>query len=148
MRTNPCAAFAASLLVAACAPETAPSSEPKGEPEFVGSSACANCHEKEFRDWQGSHHELAMQVADESTILGDFSDAEFDYYGKKTRFTMRNNEYFVRTENADGEEQDFRVAYTFGLTPLQQYLLKFPGGRMQALPFSWDSRPDDDGGQR
>ena len=89
-----------------------------------------------------------MQVADESTVLGDFSDSEFDYYGKKTQFTTRNNEYFVRTENADGVDQDFRVTYTFGITPLQQYLVEFPGGRMQALPYTWDSRPADEGGQR
>jgi tetratricopeptide (TPR) repeat protein len=114
----------------------------------VGSVACANCHEAEYKDWQGSHHELAMQVANASTVLGDFSDTEFDYYGKKTHFTTRDHEYFVRTENALGEEQDFRVAYTFGITPLQQYLVEFPGGRMQALPFAWDSRDEIDGGQR
>jgi len=89
-----------------------------------------------------------MQVADESTVLGDFSDSAFDYYGKKTYFTTRDNEYFVRTENADGVDQDFRVAYAFGITPLQQYLVEFPGGRMQALPYTWDSRPTEEGGQR
>ncbi|MCP5092172.1 MAG: ammonia-forming cytochrome c nitrite reductase subunit c552, partial [Gammaproteobacteria bacterium] len=106
------------------------------------------CHEAEHRDWQGSHHELAMQIADESTVLGDFAGAEFDYYGIKTRFETRGDEYFVRTENADGEEQDFRVAYAFGVTPLQQYLVEFPGGRMQSLPYAWDSRAGEDGGQR
>ncbi|MCP5093181.1 MAG: tetratricopeptide repeat protein, partial [Gammaproteobacteria bacterium] len=43
---------------------------------------------------------------------------------------------------------DFRVAYAFGVTPLQQYLVEFPGGRMQALPYAWDSRAGEDGGQR
>lgn len=148
MKLNPCVALAACLIATACSPESAPPPGEKKPPEFVGSSACALCHEKEFRDWRGSHHELAMQIADESTVLGDFSDAEFDYYGKKTQFTTRDNGYFVRTENADGKEQDFRVAYAFGVTPLQQYLVEFPGGRMQALPYAWDSRAGEDGGQR
>ncbi|MCP4301953.1 MAG: tetratricopeptide repeat protein [Gammaproteobacteria bacterium] len=148
MRFSAYVASAAALLVAACTTESEPPPVETGPAEFIGSVECADCHESEHRDWQGSHHELAMQVANESTVLGDFSDAEFDYYGKKTQFTTRNDEYFVRTENADGEEQDFRVAYTFGVTPLQQYLVEFPGGRMQALPYAWDSRDDVDGGQR
>src|SRR5262249_39015542 len=35
-----------------------------------------------------------------------------------------------------------------GVYPLQQYLTAFPGGRYQVLPFGWDSRPKDQGGQR
>ena len=30
--------------------------------------------------------------------------------------------------------QDYEIAYTFGVYPLQQYLIAFPGGRYQALP--------------
>jgi len=41
-----------------------------------------------------------------------------------------------------------RVAYTFGVDPLQQYLVERSGGRMQALPVAWDARPREDGGQR
>lgn len=148
MRFQSCVALAAIFVIAACSTETDSPPMESGPAEYVGSAACANCHDSEYTDWQGSHHELAMQVANKSTVLGDFSGAEFGYFGKKTRFTTRNNGYFVRTENADGEEQDFRVAYTFGITPLQQYLVEFPGGRMQALPYAWDSRAEDDGGQR
>lgn len=134
--------------LAACGSEVVPEPVDAGAPEFIGSDTCTNCHEREYKDWQGSHHELAMQVANKSTVLGNFSDAEFDYYGKKTFFTTREDSYFVRTENGDGKEQEFRVAYTFGVTPLQQYLVEFPGGRMQALPYAWDSRTAEEGGQR
>jgi tetratricopeptide (TPR) repeat protein len=40
------------------------------------------------------------------------------------------------------------VAYTFGVAPLQQYLIPLPGGRLQALSVAWDARPSEDGGQR
>jgi hypothetical protein len=32
------------------------------------------------------------------------------------------------------------VKYTFGFTPLQQYLVEFPGGRMQVPRISWDTK--------
>ncbi len=89
-----------------------------------------------------------MQVASTTTVLGDFDNAEFDYFGTKTQFVTRDNDFYVRTQDANGEEKEYRVAYTFGVTPLQQYLVELPGGRMQALPFSWDTRLAADGGIR
>lgn len=37
-------------------------------PQFVGSTTGSNCHESQSTDWQGSHHELAMQIADKTTV--------------------------------------------------------------------------------
>ena len=54
----------------------------------------------------------------------------------------------VRTEGPDGALHDYEIAYTFGVYPLQQYLIEFPGGRYQALGIAWDTRPKDQGGQR
>ena len=34
------------------------------------------------------------------------------------------------------------------MDPLQQYLIRFPDGRLQALGLAWDTRPRDKGGQR
>jgi tetratricopeptide (TPR) repeat protein len=115
---------------------------------FVGSDSCQSCHEVEFKDWMGSHHELAMQVADANTVLGDFDDASFDYYGTTTRFYTRDDEFYVQTADASGKDREFRIAYAFGLEPLQQYLIEFPGGRLQTLAYTWDSRPETEGGQR
>ncbi len=115
---------------------------------FVGSGACETCHAPEFSDWRGSHHELAMQAVTNDTVLGDFADAAFNYFGETTRFLTDDDGFVVRTAGQDGSLQDFRIAYVFGVEPLQQYLVEFPGGRMQALPFAWDTRSDTDGGQR
>ena len=116
--------------------------------DYLGSSSCADCHEPEYESWRGSHHELAMQLANESTVLADFTNTEFDYYGKNSLFTTQEDGYYVRTENENGEDQDYRITHTFGVEPLQQYLVEFPGGRLQALPYAWDTRPADAGGQR
>src|SRR6185369_847554 len=56
--------------------------------------------------------------------------------------------FFVETDGADGKLGTFEVKYTFGVDPLQQYLVEFPDGRMQALSIAWDSRPRVQGGQR
>ncbi len=42
---------------------------------------------------------------------------------------------------------DYRIAYTFGWFPLQQYLVQFPGGKLQALGIAWDGRTLEEGGQ-
>ena len=40
------------------------------------------------------------------------------------------------------------MRHTFGVYPLQQYLVELPGGRVQALSLAWDARPKAQGGQR
>ena len=54
----------------------------------------------------------------------------------------------VRTDGPDGALHDYAIAYTFGVYPLQQYLIAMPGGRLQALGIAWDSRPREQGDQR
>jgi predicted CXXCH cytochrome family protein len=89
-----------------------------------------------------------MQEAKGPSVPGDFNDAEFTYAGTTSRFYRRDNGFYVRTDGTDGKLTDYRVAYTFGVSPLQQYLVEFPDGRLQALPIAWDTRPAGQGGQR
>jgi len=118
------------------------------EPEYVGREQCRTCHVQQYQAWQGSHHDLAMQEANEKTVLGDFNNTTFTYYGITSRFFTKDGKYYVNTDNAKGEMQDFEIKYTFGFTPLQQYLIEFPGGRLQALNIVWDTHPKEQGGQR
>ena len=89
-----------------------------------------------------------MDHATEKSVLGDFNDASFDYYGVRSRFFRNDGKFFVETDGPDGKLATFEVKYTFGLDPLQQYLVEFPDGRLQALSLAWDSRPKEKGGQR
>ena len=115
---------------------------------FVGSESCASCHEKAYKGWQKSHHWQAMQPATEATVLGDFDDATFTHFGVTSKFSMADGVYTVETDNADGKMETFTIDYTFGFYPLQQYLIAFDDGRYQALSVAWDSRPQQEGGQR
>jgi len=89
-----------------------------------------------------------VQVADESTVLGDFDDVSLEHFGQTTTFFRRDGRFMVRTPGPNGEAEEYELAYTFGATPLQQYLIAFPGGRYQPLNVAWDARPADEGGQR
>ena len=115
---------------------------------FTGSESCSNCHQQEYANWQGSHHDLAMQLPTPETVLGDFDDASFTYNGVTTRFYRDGDLFKVRTDGEDGKLADYTVKYVFGVYPLQQYLLPLSRGRLQALSIAWDARPADQGGQR
>jgi predicted CXXCH cytochrome family protein len=115
---------------------------------FVGGETCAACHRVEAELWRGSQHKQAMDHATDKSVLGDFSDASFDYYGMRSRFFRKDAKFFVETDGPDGKLATFEIKYTFGIDPLQQYLIEFPDGRLQALSIAWDSRPKGQGGQR
>ncbi|MCB9028378.1 MAG: hypothetical protein H6545_04575 [Bacteroidales bacterium] len=108
-------------------------------PSFTGAATCIECHKREYDLWKGSHHDLAMATATDSTVLGDFNNFEFMHRGEVHRFFRRGEKYFVSTEGATGTFEDFEVTHTFGYTPLQQYLVPFEGGRLQCLPIAWDT---------
>ena len=116
--------------------------------DYVGRQSCVPCHQKEYNLWKGSDHDEAMQIPSDSTVLGDFNDATFTWYGVTSRFFIKDGEYYVNTQGDDGKNHDYKVKYTFGVRPLQQYLVEFPDGRLQTLPTCWDSRPKEQGGQR
>jgi tetratricopeptide (TPR) repeat protein len=107
---------------------------------FVTSVKCKDCHKKEYDSWQGSHHDMAMAVADKTTVLGDFNDAEFSLHGVTSRFYTKGDKYFVHTNGPEGQMGEFEITHTFGWYPLQQYLVPFAGGRLQCLPIAWDVR--------
>jgi tetratricopeptide (TPR) repeat protein len=115
---------------------------------FVGSEVCATCHQAETALWRASQHSHAMAHATDATVLGDFNDATFESHGVRSRFFRRDGKFLAETDGPDGALATFEITYTFGLDPLQQYLIAFPDGRVQALSIAWDNRPKAQGGQR
>lgn len=111
----------------------------KDEATFVGKDGCIDCHKTEFNLWKGSDHELAMAVATDSSVLGDFNNSEFEYNGNTHRFYKKGGKFFVYTEGPGGKMDEFEITHTFGYTPLQQYLIPFENGKYQCLPISWDT---------
>ena len=110
-------------------------------PAYVGEKRCAPCHAEEVDAWRHSHHALAMQLVSDGTVLGDFKDARFSKDAVTSTFYKKDDKFYVRTDGPEGELQDYAIPYTFGVFPLQQYLVPFPNGRLQSLGIGWDSRP-------
>ena len=88
-------------------------------PQYVGRKTCVECHAEQEALWRGSHHDMAMHEANKDTVLGDFNNADFTYAGITSTFSQKDGKYFVKTDNKDGELQEFEIQYTFGVTPLQ-----------------------------
>jgi len=110
---------------------------------------CKTCHTVEYQNWKNSHHDLAMQVVTLKNVLGDFNNSIFTALNNiKTKFYKDGSDYMVYTDGPDGNMHHYKITFTFGVYPLQQYMIKFPDGRVQVLDIAWDSRSKEEGGQR
>lgn len=117
---------------------------PTQKPEQV----CATCHQSQVADWQTSHHFHAMEVASDSSILGNFDNASLAYQNQTARFFKKDSGLYIEMPNLTGELTTYAVTYTFGYHPLQQYMFDFGNGHYQFFPFAWGSRSKQQGGQR
>src|SRR5262245_17479960 len=97
---------------------------------YVAPATCATCHPAEAARWRGSHHARAMEVATPDSVRGDFAGASAD----GARFEREGGAFVI-----DDGRARHRVRYTFGVEPLQQYLIEQPGGRLEVYPLGWDT---------
>ncbi|MBL9164396.1 MAG: tetratricopeptide repeat protein [Planctomycetaceae bacterium] len=105
---------------------------------YVGRDACIGCHQTEYELWKGSDHDRAMELATDETVLGNFNNAVFTRFDETTKFFRDGKKFMVNAEGPDGQYHDYEIKYTFGVRPLQQYMVEFPDGRVQVLRVSWD----------
>ncbi|MBX7168769.1 MAG: tetratricopeptide repeat protein [Pirellulales bacterium] len=110
-----------------------------GASRYVGRQTCGQCHPEQLRRHAGSNHDRAMERVGADTVLGDFEQRDFEHFGVQTHFHRLAEQFLVDTEGPGGGQQTYPVRYTFGVRPLQQYLVEFPGGRLQCLPQAWDT---------
>jgi len=133
--------FSGTVILQRCSPKKEASElQQMAENEFIGDQSCKSCHTNAYNDWRQSHHFMAMQPPNDSTVKGDFSNASFTADGVTSRFFKKDGKFFINTQGEDGSNHDYEVKYTFGFTPLQQYLIEFPGGRMQVPRVCWDTK--------
>ncbi|MCP3673271.1 MAG: hypothetical protein GY829_02195 [Gammaproteobacteria bacterium] len=108
---------------------------------------CIGCHESQYKHWQNSDHAKSMAVATESSVVADFNNQSVSHFGQRAKF-YRDGTRFMVDISYDDKSVTYAVKYTFGFYPLQQYLVDVGSGKLQVLPFSWDSKPADQDGQR
>ena len=116
---------------------------------YIGRTSCVQCHQSESEKFVGSHHDKAMDIATESSVLGDFNDQTLEHFGITSRMFRDGDRFMINTEGPDGQMADFEVKYVFGFTPLQQYMVELEPptgamegeiGRVQVLRVSWDTK--------
>jgi len=105
---------------------------------YIGDQNCITCHKKQTELYKGSHHQLAMQIANDTTVLGNFNNFKTKIDGVGYEFYKIEKKFYVKTKEIDGSENEYKIAYTFGVTPLQQYLIDFDKGKKQVLRVTWD----------
>ena len=115
---------------------------------YVGRDSCVQCHQAQATLFHGSDHDLAMDLANDETVLADFNNQQLEHYGITSRMYRDGKKFMVQTDGPDGKLADFEVKYVFGVRPLQQYMVEIERpadakpneiGRIQVLRNSWDT---------
>lgn len=128
--------------------------------DWVGSQACRECHEAEFRGWRKSFHSRTLYDAVPGTVFGDFSPTSPGAAGAPEggfAFTVepirRDDAFSMRIGRARGSTQpadtygaglppnpagNFPVLFAFGNRRNQPYVTRAADGRHWVLPFMWD----------
>ncbi len=143
------ALVAAALVVTSCplylAREAlrtpAPQSAARGRGDLRRAARRArSCHEKATKAWTGSHHDQAMTEATDGDgarrlLRRRASRATGCTPGSSARAGSSSS----RPTDPDGKPDDLRGRLHLRLEAAQQYLVRFPGGRLQAFSVAWDT---------
>jgi len=106
--------------------------------DYVGSSACARCHQDDFEQWQRSLHIRMTKPIDEATVVGDFREGtRFADHGRSFEFGRTNGKPFMRVSYGGRPPETFSIDYTLGHKRYQGYLSKLSDGRVYVLPAFW-----------
>ncbi|MEE4298312.1 MAG: tetratricopeptide repeat protein [Pseudomonadales bacterium] len=81
-----------------------------------------------------------MAEPDASAVRAPFAGETLGARQQRTDFEQRDGAYVIRTQGPGGAFAEYPVRYSFGVEPLQQYLLELPGGRLQAHGAARDTR--------
>src|SRR5688572_7183231 len=111
---------------------------PSTSADYLGSKACARCHQASFDQWERSLHVKMTKPIDEATVLGDFRDGtRFDAHGRAFELGRSKGRPFFKIAFGTAKPETFNVDYTLGAKRYQGYLSTLPDGRIYVLPAFW-----------
>ena len=132
---RPCARTSTSAPQAPQAPQ-APDRASRSE--YLGSGACARCHDAEHTQWKNSLHIQMTKPVAEATIVGDFRDGtKFADHDRSYTFGTKDGKPYVSVSFGGRAPETFTVDYTLGAKRYQGYLSTLPEGRIYVLPVFW-----------
>ncbi len=125
-----------------------------GEPGYVGSERCKDCHWREYDTWRSTLHAKFMQLPNDYTVIGDFarnnklttkvSNKSPKFAGEEVNTTMfkKGGKFYVKTIGPDWEFHDYEITKVLGISRRQNYISKFPNGEMHVLPVEWNAKTE------
>ena len=106
---------------------------------YAGSAACRDCHSEVYDLWRTSHHALAERPPDPAyDDAAFFPPRTFAHGSQQSTAGGSNGNYHVTTIGLSGQSETAHVARVIGHSPLRQFLVPAPGGRLQTLEASYD----------
>lgn len=153
-RPSATAALLACVLALACTPSSpapVPAPAPKRTPrplatgesnitraDYVGPSACGECHAAQLAGWATSlHRVMNANAADPGAIIADFKGAVLHYAGGEARFD-RDLAGYTMTVRKGERQTRYRITRTIGKRSLQEYVGVEDGRTEEVrLPFGW-----------
>lgn len=131
-------------------PPTVAASSPVIEPQaaafarYAGSAACRDCHAGQHSAWHASNHGMAERELDDSLDRHAFDPPRSFVHGSQsTDVSWNAGKAAVETPGLEGKRESMPVMRVIGHDPLRQFLVTFPGGRLQTLEASWDPRTNE-----
>ena len=107
--------------------------------QYAGSASCRECHEEAFALWEKSNHGLAERPMDPALDGPAFDPPRAFRHGTQESSARRQGTNFlVSARGLSRSNEVHTAARVIGHDPLRQYLVPFPGGRLQTLEASYD----------
>lgn len=136
------------VCLAACgdAPPTNPALPAELPDEgYVGSAACAECHDSEHAAWYASYHRRMTQAASPAAILAPFEGHTPVDAGMRWELEREGDAFFATPVSPDGSQRDerMRVVLTTGSHHYQMYWLEsLRHDGLLAMPFAYHFADD------
>jgi len=96
--------------------------------DYAGAETCKKCHEQNYEDWSRHPHGRMNALANESTVLGDFSgNASIEFLGGTVSFYQEQDQYRMKLVRGD-IRRVYDVTQTIGSRFQQAYVGKVIDG--------------------
>jgi hypothetical protein len=130
-KTVPVVAIADAAVPPPPPPDAAPT---KPTSTFVGSTRCAECHEKEHAVWEKTWHAKALAPGTKKFIVGNYNNQHFKGDSSEAWMKRTGASYVMRAFDSQGSPADFKVDWVIGGKRMQDAITIMPDGRWQVLP--------------
>ncbi len=112
--------------------------------QYGGSGSCKDCHEEAYELWKTSNHALAERLVQPEIDRAAFDPARTFHHGtQSTELRWTSDTADATSVGLSGKPETHTVARVIGRDPLRQFLVPFPGGRLQTLEASYDPRSNE-----